>query len=125
MRTHAHALAVAGLLVALPFVPLARALAGPPSRQPSVCCAASPLATGATVSSKPWVQSRLLPPAVLLPVMTGAMISSKPWLANAATLRGGGEESVTLGAQVSSKPWIPNQWDRPHIEFGPLEQPTQ
>ena len=124
MRTHTHALAVGGLLVALPFVAPARTLAAPPSRQPSVCCAAHPLATGATVSSKPWVQSGLLPSAVL-PVMTGAMISSKPWLVNAATLRGASEESVTVGAQVSSKPWLPKQWDRPHVEFGPLEQPTQ
>lgn len=124
MRTHAHALAVGGLLVALPFVTPARTLAAPPSRQPSVCCAASPLRTGAAVSSKLWVQSGRLPSAVV-PVMTGVMISSKPWLANAAALRAATEEFVTLGAQVSSKPWIPNQWDRPHIEFGPLEQPTQ
>ena len=108
MRTHAHALAFAGLLVGLPFVPPARTLADPP------------ITTGATVSSKPWVRSGLLPPAVL-PVMTGGMTSSKPWLANAATLWGASEEPLTLGAQVSSKPWIPNQWDRPHVEFGPLE----
>jgi hypothetical protein len=124
MRTHPHVLPVAGLLVALPFVPPGRTLAATPSRQPSVCCAASPLGTGAAVSSKLWVQSELLPSAVL-PVMTGGMISSKPWLANAAALRGASEEPVTLGAQVSSKPWLPNQWDRPHVEFGPLEQPPQ
>lgn len=57
--------------------------------------------------------------------MTGGMTSSKPWLANAATLWGASEEPLTLGAQVSSKPWIPNQWDRAHVEVGPLEPVTR
>lgn len=112
MRTHAQALAFAGVLVALPFVPPARTHANPP------------VTTGAPVSSKPWAQSGLLPSAVL-PVVTGGMTSSKPWLANAATHRSASEESVTLGALISSKPWIPNQWDRPHVEVGPLEPVTR
>lgn len=112
MRTHAHALAFAGLLVTLPFVPAARTPADPP------------VTTGATVSSKPWVRSGLLPSAVL-PVVTGGVISSKPWLANAARLSGASEEFVTLGARASSKPWIPNQWDRAQVEVGPLEPVTR
>lgn len=112
MRTDVHALAFAGLLIALPFAPPAGTPANPP------------VTTGAPVSSKPWVQSGLLPSPVL-PVVTGGTTSSKPWLANAATHRSASEESVTLGAPISSKPWIPNQWDRPHVEVGPLEPVTQ
>ncbi len=114
MRTHAHALAFAGALVALPFVPAAQTPIGP-----------SVVTTGASVSSKPWVPSGLRPGAVL-PVTTGGMISSKPWLPTATMpWAARGEGFLTLGAGVSSKPWIPNQWDRPRIEIGPLEPVTR
>ena len=111
MRTDKHSLASIAALIGVVVVQSASAQAGPP------------VTTGATVSSKPWVPSRLAT-APVLPVVTGGTnASTKPWLATTGLLSAPGEEAfLGLGAGVSSKPWNPSPSQRARVEIGPLAQ---